>query len=361
MYEEKYESDHGYVASYTESRLPWSKLIRLAVVAVVGAAALVVLLAVGCSGEERSKIAFVSDRDGDPDVFVMNEDGSNQVPLTKNGAADTEPRLSPDKKWVAFISEESGDREINRALLGEKETEIERLTNSLGADEMHWWSPDGSRIAFVSNRDGQPEVYLMNADGSNFTRVTHDQSAPLLSGWSPDGQWIAFSFTGADGESPGIFTRNPDGVNIRALTDTEDYEAIWSPDGNRIAFVSMRDGNSEIYVMDAMGPDAGVTRLTTNTSPDYSPSWSPDGKKITFVSERDGNSEIYVMRADGGAQVRHTYNGARDDSPVWSPDGNKIAFVSYMYGTAEIIVMNSDGNNQIRLTNNSSNDTQPSW
>ena len=318
----------------------------------------VLLLTLACSGEDEPRITFVSDRDGDPEVYVMRTDGSDQDQLTNNSAIDSEPQMSPDGKWIAYVSEESGDREINLVEVGKEKPSFKRLTSSPGADEMHRWSPDGGRIAFVSGRDGQPEVYLVNSDGSNFTRVTSDPSSPSLSGWSPDGQWIAFNIEDEQ-DSPGIITRNPDGVNVRRLTNDLDYGAIWSPDGQRIVFTSERDGNKELYIMNDDG--SGQTRLTHNTSSDAEPAWSPDGKVLAFVSDRDGNFEIYTMRVDGAEQTRHTYNDAKDESPAWSRDGTRLAFVSYMYGTAEIIIMDSDGDKQARLTNNNANDTQPSW
>ena len=343
----------------TSSRPSWLALGKVLLIAAAVLAGLIVLIVSGCSGgAEKDQIAFISDRDGDDDVYVMDVDGVEQVLLSNNGARDAHPKWSPDKKILTFVSEESGDREINRVVVNSKEVSSERMTHSPGSDETQYWSPDGRRVAFVSNRDGQPEIYLMGADGSNLTRVTFSPSVPTLSGWSPDGQWIAFTLKG-EGEEPGIIARNPDGVNVRRLTGDEDYGAIWSPNGEQMMFTSVRDGNEEIYVMNANG--SAQTRLTHNTSGDHSPGWSPDGKSIVYISERDGNPEVYVMKADGASQLRLTYNDVGDESPVWSPDGKRIAFVSYMYGSGEIIAMDADGNHQARLTNNNANDTQPAW
>jgi hypothetical protein len=166
------------------------------------------------------------------------------------------------------------------------------------------WSPDGSRIAFTSERDGNDEIYVMDADGSNQQRLTNDPA--------------------------------------------EDWWSSWSPDGSRIAFVSNRDGNDEIYVIDANG--SNQQRLTDNPAEDRSPSWSPDGSRITFTSDRDENYEIYVMDADGSNQQRLTDNPAQDWWSSWSPDGSRIAFVSKRDGNDEIYVMDVDGSNQQRLT-----------
>ena len=135
-----------------------------------------------------------------------------------------------------------------------------------------------------------------------------------------------------------------------------------------IAFVSERDGNMEIYVMDADG--GNQQRLTNNPDNDWNPSWSPDGKRIVFRSNRDGHvhvihgiptSEIYVMDADGGNQQRLTENRVYDYSPSWSPDGKRIAFTSERDGNSEIYVMDADGGNQRNLTNNRHSDFGPAW
>ena len=125
----------------------------------------------------------------------------------------------------------------------------------------------------------------------------------------------------------------------------------------RIAFESIRDGNLEIYVMNADG--SNQTRLTDNPASDSDPTWSADGQKIAFASNRDGNWQIYIMNADGSNQTRLTNNQADDAYPAWSPDGQRIAFTSNRDGNLEIYVMNPDGSQQSRLTNNSGADSFP--
>ncbi|MDQ3631189.1 MAG: hypothetical protein M3417_07995, partial [Actinomycetota bacterium] len=142
----------------------------------------------------------------------------------------------------------------------------------------------------------------------------------------------------------------------------QDLDPAWSPDGQRIAFTSVRDGDSsEIYTMAADG--SGLTRLTTNDADDIQPAWSPDGTRIVFLSQRDRfNFEVYAMAADGSGQRRLTTNDALDSDPVWSPDGTQIAFSSRpLDGTHQIYTIAPDGSGQVRRTNNGASDLQPSW
>jgi serine/threonine protein kinase len=172
------------------------------------------------------------------------------------------------------------------------------------------------KIAFVSDSDGDFDIYAMNLDGSNQINLTDNRAV--------------------------------------------DSDLSWSPDGKKIAFSSDRDGNSEIYVMNADGSEQ--TRLTESTLSDFSPSWSPDGKKIVFVSSRKGNPDIYVMSADGNNQFPITNNRLDDLSPVWSPDGLHIAFISeFAVGDAELFIMDTDGSNMKQLTTNTHAQGNPSW
>ncbi|MBI5961503.1 MAG: PD40 domain-containing protein [Chloroflexi bacterium] len=169
--------------------------------------------------------------------------------------------------------------------------------------------------------------------------------------FSPPALGWEVTFVSVRDGNPEIYVASADGSSLRRLTDDPalDGSPTWTPDGGQLAFHSARDGNLEVYVM---APDGSAAqRLTDNPASDSDPAWSPDGKKLLFVSDRDGNSEIYVMNADGSDPQRLTDDPAVDTYPAWSPDGTEIAFTSSRGGTAELYMMNADGSNVRKLTN----------
>ena len=220
------------------------------------------------------------------------------------------------------------------------------------------------RIAFASNKDGNHEIYAMNADGSGVDRLTRDRGGDYSPSWSPDGSRIAFMSNREDFDYQ-IYAMNADGSGVTRLTNNRfnDYYPSWSPDGSRIAFASIRNGNWEIYAMNADG--SGAARLTDNSDDDRrlrDPSWSPDGRRIVFVSGRDGNWEIYAMNADGSGASNLTNNSANEWGASWSPDGRRVAFVSDRDGRGEIYAMNADGAGAARISDNFSATIQDlSW
>ena len=236
-----------------------------------------------------------------------------------------------------------------------------------------------AQIIFVSHRDGNMEIYVMDAGGGNQRRLTENRGDDWSPSWSPDGKRIIF-VSDRDGHPdviPGWFTSeiyvmDADGGNPQNLTNTpllDDKSPSWSPNGKRIAFMSRRKGNFTfgIYVMDADGGNQLI--LTNNPLDDRNPSWSPNGKQIVFASSRDGHfrgasgitSEIYVMDADGQNVQKLTNNRGYDSSPSWSPDGKKILFHSERDGKWDIYVMDADGDNLENLTNNRHSDVSPAW
>jgi WD40-like Beta Propeller Repeat len=219
-------------------------------------------------------------------------------------------------------------------VLDEKGQEPRRLLQQDGPVYEAVDSPDGRQIAFVSNRDGSGEIYVMEADRTQRRQLTHTSSFNIDPAWSPDGRRIVFS-SARDG-NPEIYVMNSDGSDPRRLTHNanRDENPVWSPDRRMIAFWSDRDGNDELYVMRSDG--GNEARLTNNQADDDFPAWSPDGSTLAFTSERDGNAELYLIRLRDRSVTRLTRDPAWDGSPSWSPDGNRLAFVSDRDGDEDI-------------------------
>jgi Tol biopolymer transport system component len=270
----------------------------------------------------HGRIAYVSNRDGGQyDVFVMNADGSNPVNLTNHSAAEGDPAWSPDGTRIAFSSDRDGNSDIF-VMQADGSNPI-NLTNHPAWDAGPAWSPDGTQIAFTSDRDGNDEIYVMQADGSNPINLTNHSAWDAGPAWSPDGTRIAF-VTGRHGQANGeIYVMQADGSNPINLTNTPEGEwdfPAWSPDGTQIAFTSWRSGenNVEIYVMQADG--SNQTKLTDLIGWPEQPTWSPDGSRIAFALWGAGNPEIYVMGTDGSNPANVTNHPAEDWDPAWSPE-----------------------------------------
>jgi len=275
------------------------------------------------------RVAFVSERDGNPEIYIMNMDGSGARRLTNNPATDNYPSLSPNGSAVGFIRD-------NQIYVISPDGSSERnLTPYPAAHSAPFWSPDGERIAFKSDRDDPErgvrrsserswEIYVMNADGSGITRLTDNQGRDSYCAWSPDGERIVF-YADRDGNWA-VYSMNPDGSDVTLAPDIPLFACthVRSPDGTRTVFVtndrpdqgSCYPGcNCEILVANADG--SGQIKLTNNPGVDYQPQWSLDGKHILFVSDRDGNPEIYMMNADGSQQTNLTRNPAPDYFHHW--------------------------------------------
>src|SRR6267378_2997408 len=221
------------------------------------------------------------------------------------------------------------------------------------------------RIAFHSNRDGDFDIYVMNADGSGVRQLTHTTVHEFDPIWSPNGKRIAFARLDETGDFD-VIVMNADGSGAINLTNNDvvnDFAGAWSPDGKRMAIASNRDGDDEVFIINLDG--SGVTQLTHNDVRDFPTAWSPNGTQILFESNRDDDEELYVMNVDGSGVTRLTNNPGRDegDRAGWSPNGKQIAFHSTRDGGDEdIFVMNADGTGVTQLTfNDGVFDAVPVW
>ncbi len=236
-------------------------------------------------------------------------------------------------------------------------SQIVRLTNYAN-DGGARWSPDGKKIAFTSNREGNIEIYVINSDGTGLIKLTDN---PINPGnnfdpyWSPDGTKIAFR-TDRDGNEE-IYVMNADGTNPVNLTNNpaRDGEPKWSPDGTKILFSSWRSGEALLYAMNADG--SNQTPIPTAVPWIGCPTWSPDGTKIAYT----GSGHVYVANADGSNPVNITNDSTRNWLASWSPDGKKLLFSSDRTGDYDIYTMNVDGSDVANLTNDSANDYASDW
>lgn len=333
--------------------LPSTDRRRLIAAVAGGCAALAVLAACG-SDSGSGRLFFTSDRDGDLEIYSVTAKGEDEVNVTDSPDDEFAPIVSPDGRLVAFRT--GSELDVSIHTMRTDGTSRTPATTGPGSHGSQRWAPESDRLAYVARGSDGHNVYTSAADGSGAALLTPIQGEEV-GDWSRSGNIVVFAVL--DGEAPGVYTRNPDGVNQFRLTETADYSPVWSPDSKKIAFLSERDGNAELYVMNEDGTNQ---RNVTQSEADESHiSWSPDGKRLLFVSERDGNAEIYAVDVSGANLTRLTTNDVVDDQPVWSPNGRQIAFVSYLDGDAEIFVMDADGANQTRITNNDAEDTSPSW
>ena len=250
----------------------------------------------------------------------------------------------PREYRMAFVSNVDGDDEIY--VRSSDRADVLRITDNGVGDDSPDWSPDGRHLVFSSARGGEFDIWVMEADGSNPVNISNNPSGWDVSPeWSPTRDEIAY--TANYPLAPDIVVMKPDGTGKTNLTNHPawDIGASWSPDGSRIAFATNRDGNFEIYVMNRDG--TGLQNLTNRPGADYSASWSPDGSQIAFYSDRDGEgADIWVMNADGSGAEKLTSGPAIDAFPEWTLDGNYIAFTRYPDATshaAETWVMTRHG------------------
>ncbi len=243
----------------------------------------------GEPGIASTRVCFSGGQTGKKEIFVSDYDGANETQLTKHGSISILPAFSPDGSKIAYVSYK--DRYQFLYVYDLASGVSTAVSKEVGMNSAPAWSPDGKRIAMVLSKDANSEIYVMNADGSNKQRLTNDPAV--------------------------------------------DSSPTFSPDGRQIAFVSERGGNPQIYVMDATGGSA--QRVSLQGGKSYDPSWSPDGQSIAYVVEKGGEGfEIYVMGADGSNPTQLTSSGGSNESPSWSRDSRHVIFSSTRGGSAEL-------------------------
>ena len=220
-----------------------------------------------------------------------------------------------------------------------------------------------TEIAFVSNRSGAKEVYVMNADGGGVRAATSNRSINSFPCWSPNGQEIVYT-SYRHGNRPYLFMLTRGRTSPGRILQNLDsgaalYRGVYAPSGDRLALVMSVDGAAEVFTVGTTGRD--LSRLTRNRAIDIAPSWSPDGKRIAFVSDRAGSPQVYVMDRDGGDVRRLTFNGSYNTAPAWSPDGRWIAYESRVGGQFDIWLIDPEGAESFPLVTHPRSDEHPTW
>jgi TolB protein len=307
------------------------------------------------AGATGSRVVFHSTRTQEGPrrgaaLYIVGPDGGGKRALTRAlyvppPGSNSPPAWSPDGRRIAFVSVRHHNEDVY--VVGLDGNRTQRVTRDPAADLEPAWSPDGGRIAFVSDRHRctssgcrGSELYVVNADGSGEQQLTHSNLGVSWPAWSPDGREIVFS----SGYYPrGIYVINADGSGLRRLgPGAEDPK--WSPDGRSIAYVSATAVSPFYLGIWVMNADGSAKRLVAQGD---EPSWSPDGSKIAFLGVPENgeqqHAEISVITADGTVLTRLTSSREHAYLPQWSPDGRSIAFLSDRDGTEQLYVMNPDG------------------
>lgn len=283
--------------------------------------AIVALLSGGSPGIASTRIAFITNRSGHKEVWVMDYDGGNQHQLSHIGSTSLTPRWSPDDSKIAFTCYVPfhGFTSVQICMLSLDTGGMLAFERFQGTNSSPAWSPDGSKLAFMSSAGGNPNIVVTGPTGGGMHRLTFSRAVDTSPVWNPKtGQQIVF--VSDRGGLPALYEMNADGSDVQKI-DTADkgyvIDPAWSPNGQLLAFSWRRpDGNYDIYAMD-VGSRA-LVQLTRDAARNERPSWAPDGRHIVFESTRTGGRQIWEMLADGSNARQLTSGPGECESPNWS-------------------------------------------
>ena len=279
----------------------------------------------GLKGVARTKLAWVSDRDGVrlgdtvenrqvKEIYYGDYDGANQRRVTVGRRLNLNPSWSPDARALTYTTfRPNPDVFVSLIYQGV----LQNPTKGIGTNYLPVFSPDGKQIAFMSGRDGNPEIYAMNVDGSNLRRLTNTQAG--------------------------------------------DSSPTWSPSGSQIAFTSDRTGKAQIYVMNS-SDGSGVRRLTVDESEADRPTWSPPPfNEIAYAASTGPGYDIKVLVVSTGEVKRLTFGEGSNEGPAWAPGGKHLAFTSTRAGgRTQVFTIGRDGRGLRQITREGNNQT-PAW
>lgn len=271
----------------------------------------------------KQEIAFVSNRDGNYEIYLMDKNGGHLLNITQHDSLDFNPAWSGKGTELYFYSKRDGNAEIY-TVQSDRST-LMRLTDNLSRDLSPALSPDGHNIVFVSDRNPPARnLYLMDKDGKNVKPLTQNNLYEESPEWAPDGKRILFtrqlpdSLDTSHSGNGEIFIIDANGGNERRLTHKPGYDsgAKFSPNGKQIAFYGQsEEGTWDLFIMDAEGH--GLYNLTQDSIECYSPDWSPDGRWLIYTAGNKGIYNIWKINIRTKERVPLTNSSGRNESPVW--------------------------------------------
>jgi len=373
---------------------------------------------------DGNKIAFAGDAEDGEEIWTINADGSNPQRLTTSSVAAGNPAWSPDGSKLVYTYEPLDDYSdlytVNSD--GTGQTLLVSASGTGFSNGQPSWSPDGTQIATIhssAGNQGPYDLWLMDADGSNGQVLVLNITNPNVNNlaWSQDGNWLTFTNSGhiwtveSDGSNPteiansggwepdtnasgfsastptptpspetekivfvrpqpeagadaNVWIMNPDGSNETQLTtwNADDMAPVISPDGDQVAYYSLRNSSWTLWVMNSDGTNPVQLAVAGNMG--GAPAWSPDGSQIAYGSDSQDWWEIWVVNADGTNPHRVTTHGPAAGHPSWSPDGQKLAYgVEPSAKYLDLYTVNSDGTGQTLIVSASSSGSnhQPAW
>jgi TolB protein len=257
---------------------------------------------------------------------------------------------------LAFVGNSTGKREIYTSDYDGHD--VRQVTNDKSIALLPRWSPDGKYLAFGSYKQGGPMLYLKDMSSGAVRRLSGESGLNIGASWAPSGREIALTMSHKG--NPDIFTINLQGKILQQLVQNYgiDVSPAFSPQGDKIAFVSNRSGSPQIYILNLN--TRTEERLTYEGRYNTSPAWS-SRDRIAFVSMSNGNFDICTVDAAGGGSRKLTNGTGNNEEPCWSPDGRYIMFTSDREGSYHLYIMNANGQNQRRVTSMKGDQTAPSW
>jgi TolB protein len=266
----------------------------------------------------NTRLAAVNSRSGNKEIYLLDVDGFGAMPVTRNGSINLQPSWSPTGSALLFTSYRSGNPDLYVADLSKGTTR--KLSARRGLNIGGAFSPRGDTVALTLSSGGNSDIYLIEPTaGDELARLTSDSGIDTSPSWSPDGSQIAFVSERSGGAQ--VYVMSASGGGARRVTFDGNYntDPAWSPKGDRIAYVS-RAGHFDVFTVGVDG--RGVQRVTQGQGDNEDPTWSPDGRYLAFSSNRSGASHLWLATADGYHQVQITQDKGGWSSPAWSPGVN---------------------------------------